>query len=191
MPTFVMASLLVGVPYAQAERDREFIAVDGTRYCFGFDGAVSFTWPGGDGSPGLQLGETHQSGIEMGRWKYEQEVWWKEYGANKKGGSKAGLAQNLSEQEGLEDVAFVFLTGNGNQPNACVRGNMQHSCLSKKNPGKYVFFTDQAFSSSKAKYVAYKCNIESNVPDGVLGYKLSDVIDGVVNPALREVRFAL
>lgn len=180
LPTFVMASLLVGAPHAQAERNREFITVDGKRYCFGFDGAVSFDWPGGGG--GLQPGERHNNGNEMPRWKYDQEVWWKEYGTDKKGGEKADLAKKLSKQEGFEDAAFVFLAGTGNQPNAYVRGARKDSYLSQKNPGDYVFFSEQVFSSSKAKYVAYKCNIESNVPEGMLGYALSDVQAGMVNP---------
>ena len=183
LPTFVMASLLVGAPHAQAERDRKFLTVDGTKYCFGFDGAVSFAWPGGSG--GLQPGESHSNGNEMPHWKYDQEVWWKEYGTNNKGGAKADLAQRLSNQEGLEDAAFVFLTGTGNQPNWYERGKRKDSYLSGESPGSYVFFVDQVFDNYKAEYVAYKCNIESNVPDGVLGYKLSDVEAGLVNPVFK------
>ena len=100
----------------------------------------------------------------------------------KKVGKKADLAKKLSKQEGFEDAAFVFLAGTGNQPNAYVRGARKDSYLSQKNPGDYVFFSEQVFSSSKAKYVAYKCNIESNVPEGMLGYALSDVQAGMVNP---------
>ena len=86
LPAFVMASLLVGAPHAQAERDREFLTVDGTKYCFGFDGAVSFAWPGGGGE--LQPGQSHNNGPEMDRWKYDREVWWKGYATNNKKGER-------------------------------------------------------------------------------------------------------
>lgn len=60
LSTFVMASLLVGAQHAQAERDREFVKVDGTNYCFGFDRDVDFYWPGkGGGGSGLSPGEVH------------------------------------------------------------------------------------------------------------------------------------
>ena len=74
-----MATLLVGVPHAQAERDREFVEVDGKKYCFGFDRNVDFYWPGpgsGQGGKGLKPGEIHKNGYEMGQWPYDDQAWW-------------------------------------------------------------------------------------------------------------------
>ena len=195
LSTFVMASLLVCAQHAQAERDREFVEVDGKKYCFGFDRNVDFYWPGpgsGQGGKGLKPGETHKNGYEMGQWPYDDQAWWAGYTQINKDRQSVEkeLAQKLAKN--VSNSFFVWTTGSGNQPNGFVGNNnkVQNKAGYLENPDQpagatYNYFGSPSFTQTEGLYVAYKCNIESNVPESVLGYKLSDVIDGVVNPVFK------
>lgn len=188
LSAFVLASLLVGGQHARAELDSEFVKVDGTKYCVGFDNDVKFIWPGKGGGKGNGLfpGEKKSDDDEyaMGKWQYDDQDWWNGYTeANKNtGSSNAKLAKKLSQK--IANTFFVWTTGSGNQPNGYIEGTNKAGYLenSALSPGAYNYFQSDNFIKAKDLHVAYKCNIEPNIPDGDLGYKLSDVSDGVVNP---------
>ena len=58
--------------YARAP---ESIEVNGVTYCVGFSSSVLFTWPGKNPN-NLTPGETGNTGVVMGEWKYDNALWW-------------------------------------------------------------------------------------------------------------------
>lgn len=135
----------------------------------------------------------------MGQWLYDDQAWWAGYTQTNKdrNSEEKQLAQKLAKN--VSNSFFVWTTGSGNQPNGYTvnkNNKLENKAGYLENPAQpsgatYNYFGSPNFTKTDGLYIAYKCNIESNVPDGVLGYKLSDVIDGVVSPVFKGARFTL